>query len=418
MGEVFKARDTRLGRIVALKVSGMQYGERIEREARAVAASNHPNICTLFDVGPNYLVLEYIEGAPLSGPFSIEEVTPYLLQICDASAAAHEKGITHRDLKPANILLTKSGIKLLDFGLAKLNVLREDDKTTTDTQAGTILGTPSYMSPEQVQGQPVDARSNIFSFGALLYELLSGRRAFPGSSGVAILASILRDEPAPLECAPRMQRVIARCLCKHPADRFQSVAELKAAVEAVLHPDPSPDPAHVPSIAVLPFVNLSSDKENEYFSDGLSDEILNALVRLPGLRVIGRVSAFSFRGRENAVAEIGQRLRVQSILCGSVQRSGTRIRVSAQPINVADECHLWSHRYECQLRDIFDVQDEIAQAIVAQLKIRLGSKYGQPLVKPYTGNARAHSLYLRGNFHYCKLTPAEMKRGRKFLASG
>lgn len=415
MGEVYKARDTRLDRIVALKVSKNEYGERFELEARAVAALNHPNICTLYDVGPNYLVMEYVEGSPLKGPSSVETVMPYALQICDALAAAHAKGITHRDLKPANILLTRSGIKLLDFGLAKVKVLSEGDKTATHTETGTILGTPSYMSPEQAQGQPVDARSDIFSLGSLLYELLTGRRAFQGSSTLSILASILRDEPAPLESASEMQRVIARCLRKHPADRYQSVADLRAALEKATSHNALADHERVPSIAVLPFTNLSANKDNEYFSDGLAEEILNALTRLPGLRVIGRVSAFSYRGRENAIAEIGHRLRVASILSGSVQRSGNRIRVSAQLINIADESQVWSQRYDREMRDLFDIQDEIAQAIVKQLKVNLRSRSGQRLIKRHGGIPEAHSLYLKGNFHYSKLTPAEMEKGRKLL---
>jgi TolB-like protein len=359
--------------------------------------------------------MEYIEGAPLSGPASVEMVLPYALQICDALAAAHAKGITHRDLKPANIMLTKAGIKLLDFGLAKMEVQSECDKTVTQTQAGMIVGTPHYMSPEQAQGEPVDARSDIFSFGSLLYELLTGRKAFQGSSIPSILASILRDEPAPLESAPEMQRVIERCLRKHPVDRYQSVADLKSALQKATNHDVCANPGLVPSIAVMPFANLSADKEYEYFSDGLADEILNTLTRLPGLRVIGRVSAFSFRGRENAIAEIGHRLRVASILSGSVQRSGNRIRVSAQLVNVSDESQVWSQRYDREMRDFFGIQDEIAHAIVAQLKVKLGSKSGQPLTKRYTQNPEAHSLYLKGHFHYYKLTPAEMEKGRKLL---
>lgn len=231
MGEVYKARDTRLGRIVALKVSKNQFDKRFKREAKTLAALNHPNICTIYDVGSNYLVMEYIEGTPLKGPAPVEQVLACALQICHALGAAHDKGITHRDLKPANILLTRSGIKLLDFGLANVEVQGEGDQTTTQTQAGAILGTPCYMSPEQALGRPVDARSDIFSFGSLLYELLTGRKAFHGPTAVAILMSILHDEPAPLECAPAIQRIVERCLRKVPADRYQSVADLRKALE-------------------------------------------------------------------------------------------------------------------------------------------------------------------------------------------
>jgi len=236
MGEVYKARDTRLGRVVALKVSKRPYDKSFEREAKAVAALNHPNICTLFDVGPNYLVMEYVEGAPLKGQLSVEEVIPYALQICDALAAAHEKGITHRDLKPSNILVTKSGIKLLDFGLAKTQALSEEDNSAMDTHTptGTILGTHCYMSPEQAQGEPVDSRSDIFAFGALLYELVSGRKAFQGPTVLSTLTAILRDEPEPLKTAPKLKKVIARCLRKQPSDRYQSMADLRDALEGCL----------------------------------------------------------------------------------------------------------------------------------------------------------------------------------------
>ncbi len=233
MGTVYKARDTRLDRIVALKVSKDPYDTRFRRESRALAALNHPNICTIYDVGSNYLVMEYIEGRPLKGPAAVEEVLPFALQICSALQAAHEKGITHRDLKPANILLTKSGIKLLDFGLANVKVRSEREETTAQTHDGAILGTPYYMSPEQAQGKPVDARSDIFSFGSLLYELLTGRKAFQGPNTVATLMSIIHDEPAPLESAPEMQRVIERCLRKRPVDRYQSTADLRVALEEV-----------------------------------------------------------------------------------------------------------------------------------------------------------------------------------------
>ena len=202
MGEVYKARDTRLNRIVAIKVSKEQFSERFEQEARAVAALNHPHICQLYDVGPNYLVMEFVEGAPLKGPLPIEKTVEYAAQILDALDAAHQKGITHRDLKPANILVTKQGIKLLDFGLAKQAVrLSENDATKALTDQGQIVGTLQYMSPEQLQGKEVDARSDLFSFGCVLYELLTGKRAFDGTSAASVIAAILEREPAPLEIA-------------------------------------------------------------------------------------------------------------------------------------------------------------------------------------------------------------------------
>jgi serine/threonine-protein kinase len=232
MGEVYKARDTRLDRIVAIKISQGQFSERFENEARAVAALNHPNICHLYDVGPNYLVMEFVEGAPLKGPLPIEKTVEYAVQILDALDAAHQKGITHRDLKPDNILVTKKGIKLLDFGLAKQTALKEADATLTQalTGQGQILGTWQYMSPEQLQGKPADARSDLFSFGCVLYETLTGKRAFEGQSAASVIAAILEREPAPLPTPTPLDRILKRCLAKDPDLRFQTARDLKAAL--------------------------------------------------------------------------------------------------------------------------------------------------------------------------------------------
>src|SRR5450631_751809 len=246
MGEVWKARDTRLDRTVAIKVSKEAFSERFEREARAVAALNHPNICTLHDVGPNYLVMEYIEGTPLKGPLPIDQALKYAAQICDALDAAHSKGITHRDLKPANILVTKQGVKLLDFGLAKLASANSgqapkplDDATLTMALTGKneIVGTLYYMSPEQLQaqatGQEIDGRSDIFSFGLVLYEMLTGKRAFEGSSPASVIAAIMeRPAPSIATIAPSaLDRLLQRCLAKDPDDRWQTARDLKAELE-------------------------------------------------------------------------------------------------------------------------------------------------------------------------------------------
>jgi len=272
MGDVWKARDTRLDRVVAIKQLKGQHGARFQQEARAIAALNHPHICQIYDVGPDYLVLEYVEGAPVKGPLAPAEALRAALQITSALEAAHTKKILHRDLKPGNILMSSAGAKLLDFGLAKLYA--DEDATLT---VG-VSGTPLYMSPEQAEGKQLDARSDVFSFGSVLYELLAGRRAFDS------LAAVLRDDPQPLGAAPAgWQAIVMRCLRKNPADRFASVAELRAALERL-----TPLPVEQqPSIAVLPFANMSGDKEQEYFSDGLAEEIINVLAHIPGLRVIG-----------------------------------------------------------------------------------------------------------------------------------
>ncbi len=234
MGEVWRARDTRLDRIVAVKVSSEQFSERFEREARAIAALNHPHICQLYDVGPNYLVMEFVEGTPLAGPLPLAQAVEYAGQILEALNAAHRKGITHRDLKPANILVTKPGIKLLDFGLAKqaAPLQRADDATLTQalTSQGQILGTLQYMSPEQLQGKEADARSDLFAFGCVLYEMLSGKRAFEGQSAASVIGAILEREPAPLTVAPLLERIVRRSLAKDPDQRFQTARDLQAAL--------------------------------------------------------------------------------------------------------------------------------------------------------------------------------------------
>ena len=228
MGEVYKARDTRLDRIVAIKVSSTGFTERFENEARTVAALNHPNICTLHDVGPNYLVMEYIEGAQIKGPLPVDQALKFAVQICNALDAAHAKGMIHRDLKPANIMVTREGVKLLDFGLSKVS--QAGQPSVTQTLSGTILGTPAYMSPEQAEGKPADARSDVFSFGAVLYEMLSGRRAFEGESAISTMAAVLHKEPRRLDTPPALERVVVRCLEKQAARRFQTMLELREAL--------------------------------------------------------------------------------------------------------------------------------------------------------------------------------------------
>ena len=229
------------------KISRENFSERFEREAQAIAALNHPNICQLYDIGPNYLVMEYIDGAPLRGPLAADKAVPLALQIAAALEAAHARGIVHRDLKPGNILMCPSGAKLLDFGLAKREVhIGESDPTVNQTQLGIVLGSAAYMSPEQASAKTVDARSDIFSFGAVLYEMLCGQRAFDGDSNIAMMAAVVRDEPHPLHTTPELVQIVRRCLRKSPADRFQTMAEVKASLAAVKLDE------FTPAIAVLP----------------------------------------------------------------------------------------------------------------------------------------------------------------------
>src|SRR5580700_10597786 len=386
MGEVYKATDTRLGRIVAVKLLASEFSERFEIEARAISAVNHPNICALYDIGTHeghgYLVLEYLEGKPLRGPLPADDALRVAVKIAAALEAAHRKGITHRDLKPANIMVAEDGsVKLLDFGLAKLS--GDGSTDITRTLAGSVMGTAAYMAPEQAQGKPLDARADIFSFGSVVYELIAGRRAFPGDSMALVLSSILRDNPAPLGSAapPGLEPIVMRCLRKQPADRFQEMREVRIALEALWAPTQTVSTQTMqavaartePSIAVLPFANLSADKENEYFSDGLAEEIINALTHVRGLKVTARTSAFAFRGENQDIRKIAETLNVRTILEGSVRRAGSRIRVSAQLINAADGYHLWSERYDAEMADVFAVQDEIAGAIATALKLKLSA---------------------------------------------
>jgi eukaryotic-like serine/threonine-protein kinase len=419
MGEVWKARDTRLGRIVAIKKVKEQHSERFKQEARSIAALNHPNICQLFDIGPDYLVLEYVDGKPLSSPLPEREAVRLAIQIATALEAAHKKGIIHRDLKPANIMVTdESSVKLLDFGLAKL--YEQDTATSTSptadfpaTQAGAVIGTVAYMSPEQAQGQPADVRSDIFSFGLVLYEMLSGRRAFTGDSSFAVMTAIVKEDPPPPEASAALTKIVRQCLVKQPLRRYQTMSEVRTALEKILEEmkiKSSVEPQ--PSIAVLPFVNMSGDKEQEYFSDGLAEEIINALTQIPGLLVIARTSAFAFKGKQEDITKIAEALRVNTILEGSVRKAGNRIRVTAQLIDASRGSHLWSQRYDREMIDIFAIQDEISQAIAEKLRVHLSGN--RPMVKRRTENMEAYNLYLKGRYYLLKMTPDGIAKGKEY----
>ncbi len=446
---------------------------RFIQEARSASrALNHPNIITIHDIvavdAGECIVMEFVRGKTLgdlieAGRIPSVDCLKFATQIADALAAAHGIGIVHRDLKPANVMVTPEGLaKVLDFGLAKLageeqnsgaaglGVGQSDSTvsiqvdTRPKTAEGAIIGTVAYMSPEQAQGQRVDARSDIFSFGALLYEMVTGERAFHGISGLGTLTAVLRDNPlefskANVDAPAELQDVVMRCLRKDPDQRFQSMHDVKNANEQIyfasrsgvmrccprelpaLWKHPAAAARVMPSIAVLPFLNLSSDKENEYFSDGLAEEVINALTKIENLRVTARTSAFVFRGAKQNIQEIGDTLQVASVLEGSVRKAANRVRISVQLIDVADGNNLWSERYDREMTDVFEIQDEISQAIVAKLKVRLGSQSGsgafagvfagvdaahpvKPLVKRYTGNLDAYNLYLKGRFELYKMT--------------
>jgi eukaryotic-like serine/threonine-protein kinase len=406
MGEVWKARDTRLNRIVAVKRLKAKHSARFEQEARAIAALNHPHICQIFDIGPDYLVLEYIEGHSLKGPQTVEEAVRLASQIAEALDAAHRKGVVHRDLKPANIMVTSEGsVKLLDFGLAK----QVTDSNETATMEGTVMGTAAYMAPEQAEGKPLDARSDVFSFGAVLYELLSGRRAFRGENSISTMAAILHKEPAPLDAPAALQAIVKRCLAKPPGQRYQSMAEVRAALESIAGKLDEPQP----SIAVLPFANMSRDPDDEFFSDGLAEEILNVLAQIAGLKVIARTSAFAFKGKNEDIRKIAEALGVSSVLEGSVRRAGNRIRVTAQLIHAADGTHLWSQRYDRELTDVFAVQDEIAAAISGALQVKLTGKAAAS--RRHEPNLAAYEAFLKGRHQVHKGSPEVFARAEEYF---
>jgi serine/threonine protein kinase/Tfp pilus assembly protein PilF len=434
MGEVYKARDSRLHRLVALKtlspsqVAETERKQRFLLEARAASKLNHPNIVTIYDVlaenGISFIAMEYVEGVTLEQMHTetgvglpLKDALKYAAEIADALAAAHSAGIVHRDLKPANVIITKEGrAKLLDFGLAKLTEPKLptlDAETATFTAVtGTIIGTAPYMSPEQAEGREIDARSDIFSFGLVLYEILSGTRAFHGDSWISIIAAILHEEPRPLQdvrpdVPPTVAQCVARCLRKDPADRFQSMSDVRRALDAgISAPTSIVTKEAMQSIAILPFVNLTADKENEYFGDGLAEEILNALAKVPNLKVIARTSAFAFRGQEHNLRAIAERLRVRTILEGSVRRAGNRIRIATQLINVADESQLWSERFDREMTDIFAIQDEISQAIANALKVNLG------IPQRRAGNIEAFQSYLQGLYWYQRYTAESLAKAK------
>ena len=407
MGEVYKAHDERLNRTVAIKRLIADDASRFQSEARAIAAINHPHICQIYDVGPDYLVLEYLEGEPLRGPVTCDEAVRLAGQIADGLQSAHERGILHRDLKPANVMVLRHGetshAKVLDFGVAQLT---SSDIDATRTIAGEVSGTPAYMSPEQASGKPLDARSDVFSFGAVLYELVAGTRAFTGDSTAQILSAVLRDDPSRLEAPLALQQIVKRCLAKDPDRRFQTMADVRHA----LHHLTVGTADATASIAVLPFANLSADRENEYFGDGLAEEIINALAQVEGLKVIARTSAFSFKGKNEDVRHIAQALGVTNVLEGSVRRAGDRIRVSAQLIAASDGTHLWSERYDRPMTDVFAMQDEIASAITNALKGKLGGAAATP--RHYTPRLPAYESFLRGRAHLAQFTPDAWNRAK------
>jgi serine/threonine protein kinase/tetratricopeptide (TPR) repeat protein len=405
MGEVYRAKDLRLGREVAVKVlpeavaSSPDQLARFEREARTVAGLNHPNIVTLHSVeeegGVRFLTMELVEGQTLStlvtpGGLPLSRILDLFIPLTDALVAAHERGVIHRDLKPGNVMVTREGrVKVLDFGLAKMaGENRPSQEQTFDatadllvSEAGQVMGTAPYTSPEQIRGEVVDARSDLFALGIILYELATGGRPFTGKTSADISSSILRDTPEPLtrvraNLPGDFERIVSHCLEKSSRERVQTALDVNNALRRLRktlergEPEKTA-PDKVATVAVLPFVNRSASADDEYFSDGLADELLNVLAKIKGLSVSARASSFHFKGKDVPLEEIGKALNVATVVDGSVRKAGNRIRVSVQLVKVSDGYHLWSETYDRTLDDIFAVQDDIAQSVVKELRTAL-----------------------------------------------
>ena len=443
MGSVYLAEDTSLNRKVALKflsgemATAPERMERFRREAQAVAALNHPNIVTIHSIetapeGP-FITMELVQGKPLDQLItgdgqSTERMLELVQPLVRALVAAHAKGIVHRDLKPANIMVTEDGtVKILDFGLAKLHATGEsgehaDTKTQTLTKAGLIVGTVPYMSPEQVQGKQIDHRTDIFSLGVILYEMASGHRPFTGETAADISSSILRDAPKPIaETRPDIPeplvRIISRCLEKEPELRYQSASDIQVALSKIGESVRGRKSDSRPSVAVLPFVDMSPEKDQDYFCEGLAEELINALVSVENLQVASRTSAFRFKGVQSDIREIGRRLGVNTLLEGSVRKAGSQVRIAVNLVNIEDGYHLWSSRYDRELKDVFAIQDEIAQKIVEALQVTLSPRANpKQAEKAAPADVQAYDYYLKGRKFFYEFRAKGFELARQMFA--
>jgi serine/threonine protein kinase/tetratricopeptide (TPR) repeat protein len=481
MGEVWRARDTRLDRDVAIKVLPERLAQdqaalsRFEREAKVLAALSHPNLLGILDFGREgdlvYAVTELLEGKTLRSRLSTTELSwreaaKIGVAVAEGLAAAHARGIVHRDLKPENVFLTADGrVKILDFGLARRDVLSSpgtESVTPTlmqETLPGTVLGTVGYMAPEQVSGEPADARSDIFSFGCLLYEMVTGNRAFPGKNAAEVIAAILRDDPAdpttsgkPLP--PDLTRVITHCLAREPAQRFQSAQDLAFDLNAVLAgaavsaplpalptrrrallwigsaglvvlaalvgivlasrrraPTTLGPPATITSLAVLPLRNLSQDPEQDFFADGMTEELTNQLAQIRALKVISHTSVMKYKATTKTAPEIGKELKADAVVTGSISRFGGRVRIIAQLVRTATDETILAERYERDLGDVLSLQNEVARTIAVKIEVEITPEEHARLSGGRSVDPSAHEAYLKGRFHWNQRTPEGFLKG-------
>ncbi len=431
MATVYLAHDVKHDRRVGIKVlkpelAAVLGAERFVQEIKTTANLQHPHILPLFDSGEAdgflYYVMPFIDGETLRNKLNretqlgIEEAVKITTEVADALDYAHRHGVIHRDIKPENIMLHEGHAMVADFGIGKAVSAVDGD---TLTQTGVSLGTPAYMSPEQAAGDAqLDGRGDLYSLGCVLYEMLTGEPPFTGASAQAVIAK--RFAQIPLEVTalrpgvpPPVSQAVARALQRAPVDRFATGAEFGQTLDTGVRTPAGTGPGAGPaakSIAVLPFANMSADPENQFFADGITEEIINVLAQLPGLHVVARTSSFVFKGDAVSVREVGAKLHVASVLQGSVRRAGNRLRITAQLINVADGYHLWSERYDRELHDVFAVQDEIAETIRDRLELSLTRDPRSPLVNRPTDDVTAYELYLKGRFLWNKRTKASLEQ--------
>jgi eukaryotic-like serine/threonine-protein kinase len=461
MGEVYLAEDVRLGRRVALKVLPAALADdqdslaRFIREARAASALNHPNIITIHDIGEatgtHFIAYEFVDGKTLrdltrSAPLDAATAIDIGIQVTSALIEAHHAGIIHRDIKPDNVMIRATGlVKLLDFGIARLSRPAMTDVTETamlgQTRSGVLIGTPQYMSPEQARGLEVDHQTDLFSLGAVLYELVSGISPFAAATTTdAIVAVLTREPPRLTAVPPAVADIVSRALQKDRTQRYATAAEMlldltdaKQAVDGgvsraaaaarqqadtpsqLATPGSTDGPRAMRSLAVLPFANMSADIDNEHFCDGLAEELLNALSKIDALKVAARTSAFSFKGKAVDIGTIARTLGVTSVLDGSVRRAGNRLRISVQLVSADNGYQVWSERYDREMRDVFELQDEITLAVVAALKLKLFGEERAAVLKRYTDNAEAYELFLKGRHDSYKYTAQGWQRAIEFF---